>query len=220
MSGRRNRLACAALAAGALGAAVCTVAAFGSNARAAAESCPGARHTVCVRFDGSATGVETSPNLFATSRQDTVRWHLEWSSKISGYGVPNHLIESSDASGDGSVSYQSPNAPCRTGFELSRSNPPTLAQGRPFNSRRLLKIEIPDPVEASSGTGTGGPAIVPRNVSCPALIGGLPGNFFVKVNLHPRIREHTYRVSGGGPYSQPGKSGTSTMSGTLTVVVH
>lgn len=218
---RGMRLIGAVLVVGAVGGTVSSAPAFGAHVRAAAaESCPGPKHSVCVRFDGTATGHETSPSLFATSRHDTVRWNLEWNSTISGYGVPNHLTKSSDAAGNGSVTYQSPNPACNTGFDLSSSNPPTLAQGRPFNSRTVLKIEIPDPVEASSGTGTGGPAIVARNVSCPALIGGLPGNFFVKVNLNPRIREHTYRVSGGGPYSQPGKSGTSTLTGTLTVVIH
>jgi hypothetical protein len=182
------------------------------------HTCFAKKGTVCVTFDASVTGNESSPSLFATSRSDTVGWELEWSSSTPGYGVPNQLDSSSNAFGHGDVTYQSPQPACATGFALDPFNSPSLAQGPPFGSTSELTIMVPNPVEDSAGGGTGNPAIKDTNSSCPALIGGLPGNYTKTVPLHPGtytlpIPKTTY------PFSGAGKSGSSTIEGTITITV-
>src|ERR1700693_984821 len=97
------------------------------------HTCFAKKGTVCVTFDASVTGTETSPHLFATGRQDTVGWELEWTSNTTGYGVPNQLDPSSNAFGHGEVTYYTGSS-CMTGFALDPFNSPMLSQGPPFNS--------------------------------------------------------------------------------------
>lgn len=179
--------------------------------------CFAKKGTVCVTFDASVTGTETSPHLVVTSRQDTVGWELEWTANTTGYGVPNQLDPSSNAFGHGDVTYYSGSS-CTTGFALDPFNPPTLSQGPPFNSTSELTINVPDPIEDSAGGGTGNPAIKDTNSSCPALIGGLPGNWTKTVPLRPgtytlAIPKTTY------PSSGPTKTSSSTIQGTINITV-
>jgi hypothetical protein len=178
--------------------------------------CDASAGTVCVTFDGSGSGNEQSPRLTAVARQDTVNWDLEWTASVKGYGIPDRLSPRSSAGGDGVVTYYN-GTTCDTEFGLAPSSPPSLAQGAPFDSKTELTVLVPDPVVASAGTGTGNPAIRPITPTCPALIGGLPGNFSVTVPLRHGVTTRT--VTGGGPFSAPTQTGTSTMKGKITVDV-
>jgi hypothetical protein len=176
---------------------------------------------MCVRFDGTAKGSESSPRLFATSKQDHVHWRLEWVVPPDGNGTSPNPTRASSAGGSGSITFQSPQPACITGFDLSTFDPPTIVESHPIRRRRSrVLILVPDPIEESNGGGGGNPSIVARSPSCPALIGGLPASFHVLVSVRVARRTHTYHVRGGGPFSQPGVTGASTMSGTITVVVH
>jgi len=175
---------------------------------------------ICVRFDASATGSESSPSLFATAKQDTIHWHLEWVVPADGYGTSPDPVRGSDAGGLGSVTYQSPTAPCMTGFDLSTLYPPVLVEKHPHHSRSSVRILVPDPIEESNGGGAGSPSIVPSNTSCPALVGALPGNFVVGINLRSGRREHSFNVLFSKPFSQPGGTGNSKLQGTIRLVVH
>lgn len=191
-----------------------------ARASSAAEPCPGKKNMICVRFDASATGSESSPGLVATAKQDTVHWHLEWVLPVNGYGTSPNPTHGSDAAGIGSVTFQPPEPACTTGFDLSKFSLPTLVEEHPHHSRSSVRVLVPNPIEESSGGGAGNPAIVARSPSCPALVGGLPGNFTVGVNLHASRRDHTFNVSFAKPFSQPGATGYSTLKGTITLVVH
>jgi hypothetical protein len=184
-----------------------------------APTCHASDGTVCVRFAGHSVGNEQSPSNVATSRTDDVSWDLEWTAHMRGFGVPNELTHGSEAHGTGTVNYYSGFSPpsCTTGFELDPANPATLAQGPPFNSKSELTIEVPDPIEDSAGGGTGNPAIRAAN-SCPALIGGAPGNYTITVPLHAGTT--TRSVSGSYSLDGAGKTGTNTIkTGTITVTV-
>ena len=185
-----------------------------------APTCHASAGTVCVRFVGESVGNEQSPHLTAVSRTDDVSWDLEWTAKTGGgYGVPDELARSSEAHGTGTVTYYqgSPLPTCTTGFKLDPTNPPTLTQGPPFNSKSELTIEVPDPIEDSAGGGTGYPSIISAN-SCPALIGGGPPNYTITVPLHAGTT--TRDVSGSYSLDGPGKTGTNVFkAGTIAVTV-
>ncbi len=222
MWGKRNRAALGALSTIGTLAVVCAAAAAQDpQASSATASCSAPKHMMCVRFDGTAKGSQSSPRFFATSKQDQVHWHLEWVVPSDGNGTSQNPTGGSNAGGSGLMTFQAPQPGCVTGFDLSSFYPPTLVEKHPFRRRhsRVL-ILVPDPIEESSGGGAGNPSIVVRHPSCPALIGALPGSFHVLVNVLAPRHGHTFHVKGGGPFSQPGIAGTSTMNGTITVVVH
>ena len=184
-----------------------------------APTCHASKGTVCVRFTGESVGSEQSPRLTAVSRTDDVSWDLEWTAKMPGYAPPDELARSSEAHGMGTVTYYqgSPLQSCTTGFALDPANPPSLTQGRPFNSKSELTINVPNPIEDSAG-GTGNPAIRDVNSSCPALIGGAPGNYVITVPLHAGTT--TRDVSGSYSLAQPGKTGTMVMKkATISIIV-
>ncbi len=185
-----------------------------------AATCTPAAGGICLVFSGQIKGAKTSPHTVATGYQATFGWKLEWQTSIAGYGVPNQFVtKSSDAFGHGEITYQSGIKPCTTGFELLPTNPPTLAQGGDFSSKSELTIEVPNPGDDSTGGGAGYPAIGPTNSACPALLTALPGNFTITVPLKPGTT--TLPIKGGSSYDTPatGTTGSSTMFGTITVVV-
>ena len=182
-----------------------------------APTCHASKGTVCVRFAGESVGNEQSPNLTAVSRTDDVSWDLEWTAKMPGYAPPDELARSSEAHGMGTVTYYKgdPLPSCTTGFALDPFNPPSLTQGPPFNSKSELTINVPNPIEDSAG-GTGNPAIRDVNSSCPALIGGLPGNYVITVPLRPGTTPRD--VSGTYSLAGPGKTGTNIMKNAMITV--
>ena len=183
-----------------------------------APTCHASKGTVCVRFAGESVGNEQSPQLTAVSRTDDVSWDLEWTAKVPGYAPPDELARSSEAHGTGTVTYYqgNPTPSCTTSFALDPDNPPSLAQGPPFNSKSELTIEVPNPIQASAGTGTGNPAIRDVNSSCPALIGGTPGNYVITVPLRPGTTSRD--VSGTYSEDDAGKTGTNVIKNAIITI--
>jgi hypothetical protein len=196
------------------------------TAGAQGGSCDPGKGGICVVLTGQIKAEKKSPHTFATDYQATVGWRLEWQTSISGYGVPNEFVaKASEAFGHGEITYQGGPKPCKTGFKLLDTNPPTLAQGGDFNSKTELTIEIPNPADDSTGGGAGYPAIAPTNPQCPALLSALPGNFQIKVQLSPGQTHEDLKDKDGGTYETdyavPSQdiTGGATMIGTITVVV-
>jgi len=181
--------------------------------------------TVCVVFDGHEVGnVVYQPNHVGVRSSADAEWHLEWISPIDGYGVPTQLDRSSYASGmiDAADAPGSGFGPsCHDSLRLSPTNPPTLTQDPPFNSKTILSIGVPVPVADSTGTGSGFPSIVPVTGRCAtAGLGSYPGRYSVTVHLYPGARV-TQPVTGGIDQTDTPtlKSDKTTLTGTIYVVV-
>ena len=185
-----------------------------TTAQAPASSCDPGKGSVCVVYDGALVGSTSSPNLVGVAATTNVSWHLEWTSNPAGYGVPNTLAPSSNAKGTVTVKYNTGKT-CSSPVGLIAANPPTLAQGFPA-SKTEVTIEVPNPAEVSTGTGSGYPSIGPTN-GCPGLVGSMPANFIVKAPLHPSTTVKP--ADGGGPIAGPGKTGSYKLTGTISVIV-
>jgi hypothetical protein len=180
--------------------------------------CNAPKCKVCVTFSGSAEDSQTTPHNFAVAEQGTVSWDIEWLPSIAGNGEWDQIAPASTVSGSGSVDNVAGSQPqsCTTGFRLSRTFAPALAEQ---STRSEITIGVPDPVLDSVGTGTGYPSIEPTNSACPPVFAALPPDFSLTVPLrHDTV---TREVSGGGSYtpSDPSGKGSSTLKGTITVQV-
>lgn len=167
---------------------------------------------------GSTSTVRVPAGPIAVAEQGTVSWDIEWSPSIAGNGEWDQIAAASMASGDGSVDVVAGHQPqsCTTGFRLSPTYPPALAE---HSTRSEITIGVPKPVLDSVGTGTGPPSIEPTNSECPPVFAALPPEFSVTFPLrHDTV---TREVSGGDSYtpSDPSGKGSSTMKGTITVQV-
>ena len=181
--------------------------------------------TVCVVFDGHQVGnVVYQPNHVGVRSSVDVEWHLEWISPIVGYGVPTQLDRSSYATGtiDAADAPGSGFGPsCEDSFHLSPTNPPTLTQDPPFNSKTTLTMGVPVPVEDSNGAGSGYPSIVPVTGRCAmAGLGAYPGYYTVTVRLYPGAKITQPVIGGIDETDTPTlKSDKTTLTGTIYVVV-
>jgi hypothetical protein len=153
-----------------------------------------------------------------------VEWHLEWISPIVGYGVPTQLDRSSYASGtiDAVNDFGSGSGtPCKDSLHLSPTNPPTLTQDPPFNSKTILTMGVPVPVTDSTGAGSGYPSIVPATGRCAtAGLGAYPAYHTVTVRLYPGAKVTQPVIGGIDETDTPTmKSDKTTLTGTIYVVV-
>lgn len=179
--------------------------------------CAAGKGEACVTFSGQSTGEKSTPRTVATGGHDDVSWDIKWSPPASGNGEWDTIDAGSQASGSGDITFFPGHTPpsCNTGFALSPTFPPTLVEETRGDQ---LTIRVPNPIEASIGTGAGYPSIVPTNSSCPALISAMPANFSITVPI--RHGTTTQNVQGGGPLSFPyGGTGSSTLKGTITVQI-